>query len=90
MFTLVTENGKYFKVKRGQSAEEVQSALNVPVLGEAFCGRIIETDKRYKVYTATAGDNYRTVAERFGVTEAELRQANGGKPVFPTCKLFVP
>lgn len=90
MFTLVTDRNKYFRVKRGQSAAELEAALNVPVQGEAFAGRIVEVSDGYVRYTAEVGDTYRTVALKFGADEELLKKTNGNKPVYPTCKLFVP
>ncbi len=91
MFTLVTDRNKYFRVKRGQCARDIESHFGVPVLGGAFAGRIIEVgDKTYSRYTADVGDTYRTVALKFGVDEKLLEEANGNAPVYPTKKLFVP
>ena len=90
MFTLVTDKCKFFRVKRGQSGAEIEARFNVPVTGDVFGGRIIETDKRYSVYVAKVGDTYRSIAKAEGVDEDELKNANGGKPVYPSCRLFVP
>jgi hypothetical protein len=30
------------------------------------------------------------LADKFGVSEGELKQINGDKVLYPTCKLFVP
>ena len=91
MFTLVTDRSKYFRVKRGQSAGEIEKVLKTPVNGSVFEGRIIEVgDKNLTAYTAQVGDTYRTVALKFGTDEEKLKKANGNKPVYPTCKLFVP
>ena len=91
MFTLITDRSKYFKVKRGQSAGEIEKVLKTPVAGSVFEGRIIEVcDKNLTLYTAKVGDTYRTVALKFGIGEEELKKANAGKIVYPTCKLFVP
>ena len=90
MFTLVTAKSKYFRIKRGQSADEVESRLCIPVGGDAFCGRIIESKDKFDFYIAKPGDSYRSVAEKSGVAEAELREINGNKIVYPTVKLFVP
>ena len=82
MFTLVTDRSKYFRVKRGQSAEELESELKTPVSGAVFAGRIIEVAPgNFQRYAAQVGDTYGTIALKFGA---------GFKPVYPTCKLFVP
>ncbi len=91
MFTLVTDRNKYFRVKRGQSAEEVQRVLKTPVNGAVFAGRIVEVCEEELVeYSALVGDTYRTVALKFGADEERLKAINAFKPVYPTCKLFVP
>ncbi|MDE6597433.1 MAG: LysM peptidoglycan-binding domain-containing protein [Clostridia bacterium] len=91
MFTLVTDRSKYFRVKRGQSAAEIESTLNTPVTGCAFAGKIIPvSEKNLRRYVAQVGDTYRTIALKFGADENELKKANNFKPVYPTCKVFVP
>ena len=91
MFTLVTDKSEYFRVKRGQSRAEVENALSVPVTGKVFAGAIIKAGKRqYARYTAEVGDTYKTVALKFRADEEDLKRINGNKPVYPTCKLFVP
>lgn len=90
MFTLITQKSKFFKVKRGQTGEEIEKIFSVPVCGEPFGGQIINTEERYSVYTAKVGETYRSIAQQFGLSEAELADINNSKPVYPTCKLFVP
>ena len=90
MFTLVSERRKYFRVKRGQSREDIELALCTPVGGEAFSGRIVEAENSFTVYTAKPGDSYGTVAINFGASESELKKINGDRAVYPTRRLFVP
>lgn len=91
MFTLVSDRSRYFRVKRGQSAAEIEAQLKTPVNGAAFAGRILKVaDGDFKLYSAKVGDTYRTVALKFNADEEELKKINGLKPVYPTCKLFVP
>lgn len=91
MFTLVTDRSRYFRVKRGQNACEIERALNIPVPPSVFAGEILPVSEAvFSVYKAVVGDTYRTVALRFGVEEGELKKANGFRPVYPTCKIFVP
>lgn len=69
----------------------MENALSVPVTGKVFAGRIIKAGTRqYIRYTAEVGDTYHTVALRFRTDEESLKKINGNKPVYPTCKLFVP
>ena len=91
MFTLITDRSRYFKIKRGQSSGEVESVLNTPVCGKAFAGRIVKVaDERLIAVTAGVGDTYRTIAVKHGCSESHLKEINGSKPVYPTCKIFVP
>ncbi len=91
MFTLITDKSKYFRVKRRQGAAEIENEFNIPVQGQIFAGRIIFVgEKNLRHYVAEVGDTYRTIALKFGVNETELKEINGFKPVYPTCKLFVP
>lgn len=91
MFTLVTDRSKYFRIKKGQSGGEIERVFNIPVNGRVYAGRIIEMpDNEFVCYTVEVGDTYRSIALKFGVAEDELRIRNGNKPVYPTCKLFVP
>ena len=90
MFTLVTAKCKFFRVKRGQSGEEVETVLKVPVPRDAFGGKIIEADREFSVYEATPFDCYKSVAEKFGVSVSELKEANFSRVIYPTRKLFVP
>lgn len=91
MFTLITDRSRYFKVKRGQSAGEIERILNTPVCGEAFAGKIVRvSEEKLLPVTAGVGDSYRTIAARCGVPESHLKEINGSKHVYPTCKIFVP
>lgn len=91
MFTLVTDRSKYFRVKRGQTRSDIESTLKTPVKGEIFAGRIIKLSPReLDEYTAEVGDNYRIIAEKLALDVEELKELNDNKPVYPTCKVFVP
>ncbi len=91
MFTLVTDRSKFYRVKRGQSARDIENVFEIPVRGAAFSGEILEIgDIFYTRYVADVGDTYRTIAEKFGTDPFLLEEINGGKPVYPTRKLFVP
>ena len=91
MFTLITDRSRYFKVKRGQSAGEIERVLNTPVGAGAFAGMIVKVaEEELIIVTADVGDSYRSIAEKYAVSRSRLEQINGGKPVYPTCKIFVP
>ena len=91
MFTLITDRSRYFKVKRGQSSGEIEGVLNTPVCGKTFAGRIVKVAEEPLItVTADVGDSYRTIAAKYGVSQSHLEEINGSKPVYPTCKIFVP
>lgn len=89
MFTLVTDKSPFYRIKRGQSAEEVEKLLSVPC-GEAFCGAIIAADGKFYVYSVKPCETYRSIAEKLGVSRAELEKINFSRPLYPTQRLFVP
>lgn len=89
MFTLLTDKSRYFRIRRGQSKEEVESVLITPV-DAAFAGKIICVQKNITVYRARVGDTYKSVAQKFGVDKDELEALNKNRPVYPTAKLFIP
>lgn len=91
MFTLVTDRSRYFRVRRGVTAEQIENEFSSPVRGGVFAGRIVKIKERpLGRYTVRVGDTYKTVALKLGSDEEELRNLNGSKPLYPTCKLFVP
>ena len=70
MFTLITDRSRYFKVKRGQDAGEVERVLNTPVCGHVFAGRIVKVAGEPLVQIcAGVGDSYKTIALKYGVQE---------------------
>ena len=90
MFTLVKDRSKYFRVKRGQTAERIESELNTPA-PSVFAGAIIAVGESGLCrYVADVGDTYRRMALKFGTDGERLKEINGFKRVYPTCKLFVP
>ena len=90
MFTLSAEKNKYYRIKQGQSGQEVSSRFCVPVTGSVFAGRIITLDKEYSEYEVSAGESYKSISKAFGVPEGELKEINGNRAVYPTQKLLIP
>lgn len=90
MFTLVRDKSRFFRIKRGLNADEVEATLKTPFSGGAFCGRIIEVQQGLVVYVAKPGDSYRKLALKAGISEETLKKLNFGKPVYPTCRIFLP
>ena len=90
MFTLTMQKCGYFRVKEGQTAEEIERVLRVPVAGEVFSGRIIALEGNYILHIARAGEGYKSIAARYGVDEEELKRVNSFKAIYPTCRVLVP
>lgn len=90
MFTLETAKSKFFRVREGVSAGQIESALSVPVCGELYAGRLLFTGARYRLYRARAGDTYASVARAAGVEEERLRAVNGSRAIYPTRRIFIP
>ena len=90
MITLPGQKCGYYRVKQGQTAEEIEKVLCVPVSGEMFAGRIIVSDGSYACHIASVGEGYRSIAARYGVDEEELRRINSYKKIYPTCRVLVP
>lgn len=89
MFTLVTDRSKYFRVRRGLTKREAEDALSVP-FKVFFDGAIVELGEKMTVYVCLPMESYKSLSLKFGVPEEELKKANFYKPVYPSCKLFVP
>ncbi len=90
MFSLVTERGKYLRVRKNVSKDDVVATYKIPVGGEFFCGRIIAlgTPKRYCY--AEPDDTYEKIAEREGADAEELKTLNGNTAVYPTRRIWLP
>lgn len=89
MFTLVTDRSKYFRVKRGQTKTEVEAELNTP-LKEFFYGAVCEVIDGLEPYIVQPMESYETVARKTGASVEKLKRINFSRPLYPTCKLFVP
>ena len=89
MFTRATDNGKFLRGRRGASQSEVEAQLLRPVYN-VFAGAIVERGEKLFVYTAKPLENYKTIAKKFGASEEELKAVNFSRPVYPTCKIYVP
>ena len=89
MFTLVTDRSKYFRVKRGQTKAEVESVLRTPIKN-FFCGAIAETAEELELCICRPMESYQSISSKCGISVEELKRINFSRPVYPSCKLFVP
>ena len=91
MYELKLSRPPFYRVKRGQTAEDISRAFGCPFAGEVFCGAIVALPRgKFSVYTADVGDSFASLAAKYGCTEEELASINGGGVVYPTRSLFVP
>ena len=89
MFDLKCEKPVFYRVKRGQTAEDISREFACPV-GEVYEGQIIKLPQGgFTEYRARAGDSFASVARTFGVDAGELERLNGGY-VYPTRRLLIP
>lgn len=85
---LCTDKSRFYRVKRGQSGRLVEETLGIPAAC-AFAGEIIPLDE-YIRYSVQPFETYASIAEKFSISEEKLKRLNGGKILYPTCKIFVP
>lgn len=91
MYELKLSKPPLYRVKRGQTPQEISEVFGCPVPQDTECGDIIAVPScAFVLYSARVGESYASIAAKFGITEEELKRCNGGKPVYPTCKLFIP
>ena len=89
MFSLVTERGKYLRVRNGVTKADIISAYSQPV-GDVFAGAVIPLLSPKRYCFAAVGDTYAKIAARERVNEAELKKLNGGAVIYPTLKIWLP
>ena len=91
MYELKLARPPLYRVKRGQTSEQISRVFGCPVPEDAQCGDIIAIySGPFKVYSARVGENYSSIAAKINVAEERLKKINGGKAVYPTCKLIIP
>ncbi len=91
MYKLQLENVRFHRVSAGQDEELVRKTFSSPVVGSVFEGAVVVlAGEGCTVCRARVGDDYASVARRFGLSEERLRAANGGKILYPTCPVCIP
>ena len=90
MFSLVTERGKYLRIRGEVKESEVISALGCPFSGDLFQGAVIKILPPKRCVYATVGDTYAKIAARERVDEAQLKSLNGDKTLYPTMRVWLP
>lgn len=85
---LQLDKSKFYRVKSGQTVREVEKVLGVP-LNNCYEGAIIElTD--CSMHTVQPFETYASIAHKYGIEEQLLKEFNGERPLYPTCKIFIP
>ena len=90
MFALIRENYRYFRIKSGLNAGDIEKELQIPVPCNPFNGQIICSNNNFRVYIVNVGDSYRSICMKEGVDEEALKEANFRAPLYPTKKLYIP
>ena len=76
MFDLKCEKPVFYRVKRGQTAEDISREFACPV-GEVYEGQIIKLPQGgFTEYRARAGDSFASVARTFGATPIKTEVKN--------------
>ena len=78
----------FYRVKSGQTAREVEKILGVP-LNNCYGGAIINVSD-CSTHTVQPFETYASIAQKYGVEEMALKEFNGARPLYPTCKIFIP
>ena len=89
MFRLVTERGKYLRIRENVQKDEVTDVFSMPV-DELFCGKIVEITSPKQVYRARVGDTYESIARTYGVSVEELKKLNSDNAIYPTKAVWIP
>lgn len=89
MFQLVTERGKYLKIRENVNKNDVMEAFSMPV-DELYCGKIIEVTSPRAVYRARIGDTYESIAGAYGVSAEKLKELNSDAALYPTKAVWIP
>ncbi len=91
MFTLNLERGSYIRIRSGVKKRDVERVFSFPVNAEIFTGAIIPVLAKPRGYCyALPQDSYFSIAQRVGIKEEELYKLNGGSPIYPSKKVWLP
>lgn len=85
---LQLDRAKFYRIKGGQTAREVEKTLKIPA-NNCFNGLIIEVVE-CRLHTAQPFETYALIAQKYGVDETKLQNFNGSRPIYPTCKIYIP
>lgn len=86
--TLQCDRGRFYRVKPGQTAREVEDFLLCPACG-CFAGEIIAVSP-CKPHILRPFETYASLAEENGLTEERLRSFNRNALPYPSRKIYIP
>ena len=88
MQKLILDRRQYYRVKRGQSAREIEKTLECPA-NDCFSGAIISTEN-CTLYTVQPFETYASIASKYSLNGEKLKEFNGNRPLYPSCRIFIP
>ncbi len=88
MKLLELDKSRFYRIKRGQTAEEAEKTLSFPV-GDCFEGKIICV-KKCTAYAVKPFETYASVAAAHGTDGESLAAFNFNRPLYPTRIIYIP
>lgn len=85
---LVLDRRLFYRVKKGQTAREIEKTLCIPA-NACFAGQVMVIEECL-VYTVQPFETYRTIASKYGKDADTLQKFNNSRPLYPTCKIYIP
>ena len=85
---LILDRRQFYRVKRGQTAREVEQTLQSPAT-DCYCGALIAAESCIQ-YTVQPFETYLSIAERYALDVEELKKFNGNRLLYPSCRIFIP
>ena len=85
---LILDRRQFYRVKRGQTAREVEKTLAHPA-NDCFSGAVIAKES-CNPYTVQPFETYSSIAAKYSLDGEELKKFNGDRPLYPSCRIFIP
>ncbi len=85
---LILDRGDFYRVRRGQTPSMIESVLNFPVK-ECFDGAVLPVEA-CTVHIVRTGETYFSIASDYGTEEETLKNFNNFRPLYPSCRVFIP
>ena len=85
---LQLKKNKFYRIKRGQTASDVERAFCCPVK-ENFAGAVVYIPP-CSAYEVKPFESYAVVAEKFSLSEEYLKSFNFGRILYPSRIIYIP